>query len=227
MAMESNPVRRASKNPLALGTFFPSIFAFSRMFNIRFELPFRLAMSSSPRSRPDRAWSAGISLYYLERARPARLVKEVNDNMRQESQTVSHAAHLILVARSNKRPVNEHRSADYIFPWNESPKAAVIADVAVVAHSEIAAKRHHDVLSLHVLRQRELPFLRDVVHIRRHRGEIFAVGTRELRIGVVFVADVGLFKFFAIAVDHSIPQMNSIAGDADDSLHHKQALLGR
>jgi len=44
----------------------------------------------------------------LKRARPAGLVKKMNDDMCQESQAVPHAAHLVLMGRRDKRPVDEH-----------------------------------------------------------------------------------------------------------------------
>jgi hypothetical protein len=53
-----------------------------------------------------------ISPHDPERARPARFIKEVNDDVRQEPQSVACAAHLVLVGRSGERPVDEHGMAD-------------------------------------------------------------------------------------------------------------------
>src|SRR5258705_2902751 len=99
----------------------------------------------------------------------------MNDDMCQESQAVPHAAHLVLMGRRDKRPVDEHGTANHIFLWNESPEAAVITDVAVVAHSEVVIRRYNNVVTLDVARQFSLPLPSDAVHVLRNGGEIFAI----------------------------------------------------
>ncbi len=75
-------------------------------------------------------------------------------------------------------------------------------------------------------RQCKLPFLvSDAVHLRgRHGGEIVAIGI----VVSQFVAHVRLIQLLAVAVHHTVPQMNLVSGNADDALHHEEALfLGR
>src|SRR5208337_1696356 len=94
-----------------------------------------------PQSQPSRVWNERISPHDPEGARPARLVKEVIDDLRQESQAVVPVALFVLVRRS------------------EAPVTAVVAHVAVVAHGKVAVWRHDDIATLYMRRQFLRPFL--------------------------------------------------------------------
>src|SRR5882672_2360869 len=110
--------------------------------------------AGTPRQRRPRVWSAGISLHDLERTRPARLVKEVEDHLpEQEVPALLPTAPQVLVRRRNERPVDEHRPSDYILLRDESPEAAVIADVTIVAHRKVVIRRHNNVFALDELWQ--------------------------------------------------------------------------
>src|ERR1019366_416946 len=166
-----------------------------------------------------------FSAYQLEGSRPAGFVKEVNDDVGQKSQPVTRAAHLVLVRRSDERPVHEHRAADHVLPRNEAPITAVVAHVAVVTHGKVTIWRHDDVSALQMRRQFLRPFfVSHPVHVRRwHRREIVTV-----RVVISeFVLGVLLLELLAIAVDDAIAQVDAISRHAHDPFHHEQALFLR
>src|SRR5581483_874255 len=122
-------------------------------------------------------------------------------------------------------PVNEHGTPYYIFFGNESPKAAVITYVAIVAHSEVTLRGNDHVVALNVLLQHQLPIWKKIVVFgRRDRGEVIAIRVIAVRTAV---NDVRLVKLFSVAIDHAIAQMDAIPRHSDDALHHVQPRLSR
>src|SRR5450432_1755655 len=179
------------------------------------------ASSTKSTQESQRAWTTGSSMYRLERPFPAGLIKKMNDHMRQKSQPLAHAPHFVLVFRGYKRPVDKHRPPNDVVPGNEPPVAAVQTAVAVIAHSEIAVRRHHHVAILHVLGQSELPLRSDIAVVHgRYRGKLVAiviVGKIRVR---VLGHQVRFGEFLAVAIDRAIAQMNPVAGYADDPFHN-------
>src|SRR5437879_11731044 len=132
---------------------------------------------------------------------------------------------LMMVRRRVELAVDEHRPTDYILLRGEAPKAAVEADVTIIAHSEVAIGRNNQIVPLDVLRQRQLPGWGHVIEIGgRHCREIVAIG-------IVFAAavnDVRFIQLFTIAVDGAVTQVNAVTGDSNDALHDiKPRLSGR
>src|SRR5271163_1854761 len=143
-----------------------------------------------------------LSAYQLKGSRPASFIKEVNDDVSQKRHTVSGTAHLVLIFRRYKRPVDKHRPPDHVLLRNEAPVTAVVAVVAIVAHGKVAVRRHDDIAALNMLRHFRGPLLIGYVdHFRRlHGGKIVSI-----RIIVSpFVQRVRLIQFLAVAVDHAI-----------------------
>src|SRR5215469_17200712 len=172
---------------------------------------------------PTRAWSAESSTHHPEGSPPASLVKEVNHDFGEEAQTLAEFLLQVLIPWSFKRPVDEHRPSDQVLAGYESPVPAVITDIAVVAHGEIAVRGDHDVIALNVLLQRSFPFRKQVVEIRGSNcREIVAVGVKEDRAAV---NDIRFVEFFPVAEHHPIAQVNVVPGNADDALDHVQTLL--
>src|SRR5947209_3793327 len=95
----------------------------------------------------------------VERAAPTRLGEEVGDHVHDEADAIADGALFVLVTRRFKRPVNEHRPADDVRPRDESPVAAVFADVAIVAHPKITVRRDDYISALDVRTHGEDPFL--------------------------------------------------------------------
>ena len=91
-----------------------------------------------------------ISLHQMKSSTPPRLIEEVNDDVSDEGNPVDDARPLILVFRSNKRPVDEERAPHDVGAGDESPIAAVEADGTVIAHGKIAARRHYQVAIVNV-----------------------------------------------------------------------------
>src|ERR1700678_969880 len=89
------------------------------------------------------------SVHHVEHARPASLVEEVNDDVEQPADTIGDGLAFVFIARRDERPVDEHWAADNVFKGNEAPETAIEADVAIIAHSPYAVRRHDDVAVLH------------------------------------------------------------------------------
>ena len=125
-----------------------------------------------------------------------------------------------------KRPVNKHGAADHVLLWNETPVAAVIAHVPVVAHGKVTVRRHHDVAALDMRGSSSLHFslLTPYSSRRRHGGKIVAVGIVVSRIDVL---DVRLVELLPVAVDDAFAQVNTVARNADDAFHQKKPRLLR
>src|SRR5208337_4692980 len=146
------------------------------------------------------AWKRRTSLHYSQRSPPSRLIKEVQHHMRQEANAVAHVGFAILVRGRLKRPVDEHRPPNNIFLRNKPPISAVQAYVAVVAHAEVTARRHHQ--------------------------KIIAIRIRILR-RVLRVDHIRFLQLLAIAIYHPVTQANVVPRHAHDPLHHIQPRLAR
>src|ERR1700686_2735713 len=73
----------------------------------------------------------GASSYKLERALPSCLIEKVQDNLAQKQNAIPPSGLTILIIRRFKGPVDEHGTPDDVFPWDESPVAAVEAHAAM------------------------------------------------------------------------------------------------
>src|SRR5207248_3253518 len=104
------------------------------------------------------------------------------------------------------------------FFGNETPITAVVTDVPIVAHGKVVVRRDHDIVSLDVILHRELPLWSHVVEIRRgNGGKVVAV--RIVTISAL-VQHVGFVKLLSVAINRSIPQVDMVARNTYDSLHH-------
>src|SRR5579871_3083526 len=128
----------------------------------------------APPRPPLCSWRKTDSPYHFQRAAPARLAKEVQHDVRQETYAVADAGLLILIARRLERPVDEHGSSNNVFSRNETPIAAVQAHAAVVAHREVMAGRHYQILAIYVRRQFHRPGRGNIRICRRYRRETVA-----------------------------------------------------
>src|SRR5947209_4089907 len=54
-------------------------------------------------------------------------------------------------ARDVEGPGNQERAANDILAWHKAPIATVEAHVPIVAHCEVVSRRHHHVITLHIL----------------------------------------------------------------------------
>src|SRR5215469_5158710 len=95
-----------------------------------------------------RALCEKSSLDHSEGATPTRLVKEMKNHVRQETDALAEISTAILIGRRVERPIDKHRASDYVLLGNKSPVAAIEADVAVVAHSEITVFRNDNIATL-------------------------------------------------------------------------------
>src|SRR5437588_12929131 len=89
-------------------------------------------------ARSPGAWRQAISLHDPECAPPTRLIEKVNHHVGDESDPIEKVCLLVLVRGRLERPVNEHGPPNQILARNESPVAAIVADVAVIAHGVVA-----------------------------------------------------------------------------------------
>src|SRR5271155_994516 len=108
-----------------------------------------------------------ISLHQVEGSTPARLVEKVKNDVSDEANTIGDPCLLVLVFRSDKRPIDEERAAHNVGAGNESPITAVQADGAIIAHGEVLARRHDQVAILNVIGQRQGPGCCHFAAIRR------------------------------------------------------------
>src|SRR5579864_3723856 len=69
--------------------------------------------------------------------------------------------------------IDKKRPADDILPGHKPPIAAVITDVAIIAHDKEAVGRHQQILALDMGAQGQAPF-------RRHAGGIAGGNGREI-----------------------------------------------
>src|ERR1700688_4686455 len=166
---------------------------------------------------------AAMSPNNPECSRPSSFVKEMNDDVRHKSHPVADAAHLVLVGGRDEGPIDEHRAADHVFARNEAPVAAVVADVAIVAHGKQTVWRNYDVPTLEVGGQFLSPlFIPYSVHFGgRHGGKIVAVGI----VISHFVLGVRLNQLFAVAIADAVAQVNVVTGNANDAFHYEESLL--
>ena len=79
---------------------------------------------------------------------PTCFVKEVNDDVGNEAEPIGDRSHLVLIGWRDEGPVDEHGTADDISLGNKSPEAAIVADVAIVSHGEVAVGGDNDVFTL-------------------------------------------------------------------------------
>src|SRR5215472_3200376 len=88
---------------------------------------------------------------------PARLSKEVQDEVESLREPVPYGRLQVLPARGLKRPVNEQRLARGEPAWDKTPEAAVPTVLTIVAHGEKAVRRNDQFAALNVVRQRRSP----------------------------------------------------------------------
>src|ERR1700724_255843 len=86
------------------------------------------------------------SSYKLKRTLPPRFIEKVQDNLAQKQNAVPPCGLAILIIRRLERPIDEHGTANDIFPGDESPVAAVQAHSAMVAHGKVVVRRNQAVV---------------------------------------------------------------------------------
>src|SRR5215469_6384079 len=94
---------------------------------------------------------AKTSSHHPESPPPPGLIEKVNDHVSQKASAVARRRALILIGRRLERPIYEQGTADHIVAGNKAPISAVVADIAIVTHHEIAVWGHNNVVPLHVL----------------------------------------------------------------------------
>src|SRR5579872_1894463 len=104
----------------------------------------------------------------------------MNHDVGEKSQPLTYFLFQILIGWSFEGPINEHRPSDHILLGNESPVAAVITDVTVVAHGKVVIGWDNQVVSLDVLLHQQLPVWSHVVEFgRRDGGEVVTIRSEE------------------------------------------------
>src|SRR5579871_2438770 len=93
----------------------------------------------------------------VEHAPPTSLIEEVNHDLGDERHPVADTRLLVLPGRCFERPVDEHRAADDILLRDKSKIAAVVADVTIVTHPEVAARRNHQLTILDIGTHLQMP----------------------------------------------------------------------
>src|SRR6476661_3763577 len=115
-------------------------------------------------------------MHQMEHAAPAGFTKKMSNHMNQKTYTVRHGCALILVFRRIKRPINKERSADHVFPGNESPEPAVQANVAIIAHAKKTVRRDYQLAVFQMLPHHNGPFRIYIrVTIRGDCGKLVAI----------------------------------------------------
>src|ERR1700721_3252338 len=168
--------------------------------------------------------SSTDSSYELECTLPSGFVEKVKDALAQKQHAITPVGLSILVIWGFKRPIDEHGPADNIFLGNESPVAAIEADAPMVTHGKVVVRRNDNIVALNVGPQIHHPVGIDIGIIHgRDRREIVPVRI----VDVAVVVYVGLVQGLTVAIYHAVPQMDAVARQADDSLHHVKSGLGR
>src|SRR5262252_3298828 len=167
--------------------------------------------------------SGPASAHHVEHPGPAGLVKEMDHDGKKELKAFRNTGPCVLIPRLLERPIEKHRASDHVLKGNESPITAVKADVAIIAHCEDAVGRNHQFAILDMRRQFIAPFCSQAIIVRRgDRREIVAIAH------VRAVAnDKGLVKLFAIAIDHTVLETDTVSGHADYTLHNVESRLCR
>ncbi len=112
----------------------------------------------------------------MERAFPACLVEDVDDDVDHEAEALADALLVDLVGGGFEGPVDEEGAADDVFARDEAPVAAIEAFGAVVAHGEDFAGGDDEVAVLDVAGELVGPAGGDV-------GRSCRAGRRESRRG--------------------------------------------
>src|SRR5262249_6637743 len=104
---------------------------------------------------------------------------------------------------------------------HKTPIAAVGTEVAIVAHGEVLARRHHDVAVLYVLRQLLHP-----VGVSGPKAEIGEVVAEVFHV-TDFMNGLRLVERLAVAEHTFALEVNAISRQADDALHQISARVPR
>ena len=112
------------------------------------------------------------------------------------------------------RPIDQERLALDVFRWNEAPVAAVSGIIAVIAHGEVMAGRHHHFSVHYVILQHIRGFRRE----RKVGGCGWEIVT--IRVDVVRLVNLVRFVEFPAVQEHLlVDEVDAVAGDADNALH--------
>ena len=121
----------------------------------------------------------------MERALPACLIEDVDDDVEHEADALADALFVDLVGWGLEGPVDEEGATDDVLAGNEAPEAAVEALGAVVAHGEDLAGRDDEIAVLDVAGEFIGPACGDAgVLVWRDGGKVVSVGVE----GVLRVA---------------------------------------
>src|SRR6202158_5047224 len=141
-----------------------------------------------------RRWK--YSVYQSQRAVPARDLKDVSNRVREVIEPALNRRRRIFVPVPY-RPVNDQRLADNIFPRHESPIAAVLAVIAVIAQNEIMPLRNNQLAVFHQFPHLQPPFAFQAEGWDVGSGKIIA----EHIIGRFQKSHVGLIQRLAVDPD--------------------------
>jgi hypothetical protein len=154
---------------------------------------------------------------------PAGLIEEVQDHVGGPGYSVAHSGLLVLCLGREEGPVDEERAAYDVFAWYEAPVAAIQADKAVVAHSEVVARWDDEVSVLDVGGEIDLPGCGYVAALGwRDGGEIVAIRVEAVGSGL---SRLRLVLGCSVEVDDAVGEVDVVAGDSDDSLDEKEIRL--
>ena len=169
---------------------------------------------------PHALWEPGAELTHRLQVRLQRVsVKKWIATWPIHASLLPMSGLFLLVFRSLERPVVEQRPAHDVFARNESPETRIQAGVAMVAHHEVLARRHHEVPVFDVTGQFDHPGIDGAMRVKgghdggessrnvcswRHHGRIQTLFRHGLR--------------HAVDEDDALVQMDMVAGNADKAL---------
>jgi hypothetical protein len=163
----------------------------------------------------------------MQRARPAGLRKEVNEDVTDEGDSLIEGLLVDLVGGGFEGPVDEQGAAYDVLAWDEAPVAAVEGLGTVVAHGEDLAGGNYEVAVYDVFGEFVGPAGGDLTLFHGawgNIGEVVAVGLEGV-LGVAVVdglAGLGLVLGNAVEVDDAVAEVDVVAGDADGALDEEQ-----
>jgi hypothetical protein len=164
----------------------------------------------------------------MERALPACLVEDMDEDMAHKANAFPDALLVDLVGGSFKGPVDEERSPNDVLAGDEAPVAAIETFGAVVAHGEDLAGRYDKIAVDDVAGKFVGPTGGDIaIVVGWNCGKVVAVGVE----GVLRVtvggrhAGVRLVLGDSVEVDDAIAEVDVIAGDANGALDEEEIRL--
>src|SRR5258708_4974198 len=145
-------------------------------------------------------------VHKVKGAAPPGFIEEVTQGVENIVATLLQALIRIGTGWHIERPENKQRTADNVGARNKSPVPAVEAGIAVVAHHEVTAVRHNQVIALNMLSHFDWPVGRGRISAQqRISWKVVAFRLIVLRI----MDRVRLIQFLPIAVNPAGAKMNT------------------